>query len=191
MTRQIQVRYSYSERETSERPEQWWVPGSSTNLAGKFNGTLSLKSNIDSVFCPLAHRTGRQCCFPSPEQQFHTFDLAPDLTRVWNHIFLFSILSFLFSLLFFSAFLFSFPFSTLFLSSPLLSFPSSPSFLSFLPPFSFFLFLFFSFLFLFLFFFFLLLFCYIPWLSWNSMCRPGWPHTQRSVCFCLLTAGVN
>ena len=30
-----------------------------------------------------------------------------------------------------------------------------------------------------------------PWLSWNSHCRPGWPWTQRSTCFCLLIAGIN
>jgi hypothetical protein len=24
-----------------------------------------------------------------------------------------------------------------------------------------------------------------PWLSWNSLCRPGWPRTQRSTCLCL------
>ncbi|GAB1292464.1 Tripartite motif-containing 30C [Apodemus speciosus] len=23
------------------------------------------------------------------------------------------------------------------------------------------------------------------WLSWNSLCRPGWPPTQKSACFCL------
>ena len=21
-----------------------------------------------------------------------------------------------------------------------------------------------------------------PWLSWNSLCRPGWPRTQKSAC---------
>ena len=25
-----------------------------------------------------------------------------------------------------------------------------------------------------------------PWLSWNSLCRPGWPRTQKSACLCLL-----
>ena len=24
-----------------------------------------------------------------------------------------------------------------------------------------------------------------PWMSWNSLCRPDWPQTQRSSCFCL------
>ena len=24
------------------------------------------------------------------------------------------------------------------------------------------------------------------WLSWNSLCRPGWPRTQKSACFCFL-----
>jgi hypothetical protein len=24
-----------------------------------------------------------------------------------------------------------------------------------------------------------------PWSSWNSLCRPGWPWTQWSACFCL------
>jgi hypothetical protein len=24
------------------------------------------------------------------------------------------------------------------------------------------------------------------WLSWNLLCRPGWPWTQRSACFCVL-----
>ena len=28
-------------------------------------------------------------------------------------------------------------------------------------------------------------------LSWNSLCRPGWPHTQRSAYLCLLSAGVK
>ena len=23
------------------------------------------------------------------------------------------------------------------------------------------------------------------WLSWNSLCRPGWPQTQKSTCLCL------
>ena len=25
-------------------------------------------------------------------------------------------------------------------------------------------------------------FSVLPWLSWNSLCRPGWPQTQRSAC---------
>jgi hypothetical protein len=28
-----------------------------------------------------------------------------------------------------------------------------------------------------------------PWLSWNSICRPGWPPTQKSACLCLPSAG--
>jgi hypothetical protein len=24
-----------------------------------------------------------------------------------------------------------------------------------------------------------------PWLSWNSLCGPGWPQTQKSACLCL------
>jgi hypothetical protein len=42
------------------------------------------------------------------------------------------------------------------------------------------------------------LFCFLkqgfsvyPWLSWNSLCRPGWPQTQKSVCFCLPSAGIK
>ena len=30
-----------------------------------------------------------------------------------------------------------------------------------------------------------------PWLSWNSLCRPGWPHTQKSTCLCLPSAGIK
>jgi fatty acid desaturase len=30
-----------------------------------------------------------------------------------------------------------------------------------------------------------------PWLSWNSLCRPGWPQTQKSACFCLPIAGIK
>jgi hypothetical protein len=26
-------------------------------------------------------------------------------------------------------------------------------------------------------------------LSWNSLCRPGWPQTQKSACLCLPSAG--
>jgi hypothetical protein len=54
-----------------------------------------------------------------------------------------------------------------------------------------------SFLFLsffFFFFFVFLFFCFVfrdrvslcSWLSWNSLCRPGWPQTQKSTCLCLL-----
>jgi hypothetical protein len=27
--------------------------------------------------------------------------------------------------------------------------------------------------------------------SWNSLCRPGWPRTQKSACLCLPSAGVK
>jgi hypothetical protein len=44
----------------------------------------------------------------------------------------------------------------------------------------------------------LLLFCFSrqgssvwPWLSWNSLCRPGWPRTQKSACLCLPSAGIK
>jgi hypothetical protein len=30
-----------------------------------------------------------------------------------------------------------------------------------------------------------------PWLSWNSLCRPGWPPTQKSACLCLRSAGIK
>jgi hypothetical protein len=30
-----------------------------------------------------------------------------------------------------------------------------------------------------------------PWLSWNSLCRPGWPRTQKSACPCLPIAGIK
>ena len=29
------------------------------------------------------------------------------------------------------------------------------------------------------------------WLSWNSICRLGWPQTQRSTCLCLPRAGLS
>jgi hypothetical protein len=29
------------------------------------------------------------------------------------------------------------------------------------------------------------------WLSWNSLCRPGWPRTQKSACLCLPSAGIK
>jgi hypothetical protein len=28
-------------------------------------------------------------------------------------------------------------------------------------------------------------------LSWNSLCRPGWPQTQKSACLCLPSAGIK
>jgi hypothetical protein len=28
-------------------------------------------------------------------------------------------------------------------------------------------------------------------LSWNSLCRPGWPGTQKSTCLCLPSAGIK
>jgi hypothetical protein len=30
-----------------------------------------------------------------------------------------------------------------------------------------------------------------PWLSWNSLCGPGWPQTQKSPCLCLPSAGIK
>jgi hypothetical protein len=30
-----------------------------------------------------------------------------------------------------------------------------------------------------------------PWLSWNSLGRPGWPRTQKSACLCLPSAGIK
>ena len=30
-----------------------------------------------------------------------------------------------------------------------------------------------------------------PWLPWNSLCRPGWPQTQKSTCHCLPSAGIK
>jgi len=32
---------------------------------------------------------------------------------------------------------------------------------------------------------------FLTWLSWNSLCRPGWPQTQRSACLCLLNAEIK
>jgi hypothetical protein len=29
------------------------------------------------------------------------------------------------------------------------------------------------------------------WLSWNSLCRPGWPQTQKSACLCFSSAGIK
>jgi hypothetical protein len=34
-------------------------------------------------------------------------------------------------------------------------------------------------------------FSVLPWLSWNSLCRPGWPQTQKSTCLCLPSAGIK
>ena len=53
--------------------------------------------------------------------------------------------------------------------------------------------------FFFYFFFFLLFFFFSrqgfsvqPWLSWNnSLCRPGWPRTQKSTCLCLPSTGIK
>ena len=30
-----------------------------------------------------------------------------------------------------------------------------------------------------------------PWLFWNSLCRPGWPITQKFACLCLPSAGIK
>jgi hypothetical protein len=30
-----------------------------------------------------------------------------------------------------------------------------------------------------------------PWLSWNSLCRLGWPRTQKPACLCLPSAGIK
>jgi hypothetical protein len=30
-----------------------------------------------------------------------------------------------------------------------------------------------------------------PWLSWDWICRPGWPRTHRSACLCLPSAGTK
>jgi hypothetical protein len=29
------------------------------------------------------------------------------------------------------------------------------------------------------------------WLSWNLLCRPGWPRTQKSACLCLPSARIK
>jgi hypothetical protein len=34
-------------------------------------------------------------------------------------------------------------------------------------------------------------FLFVAWLSWNSLCRPGWPQTQKSTCLCLPSAGIK
>jgi hypothetical protein len=63
----------------------------------------------------------------------------------------------------------------------------------------------FSFNFLFFYFYFICLFVclfvclfrdraslYSPaWLSWNSLCRPGWPWTQKSACLCLPSTRIK
>jgi hypothetical protein len=49
----------------------------------------------------------------------------------------------------------------------------------------------FVFVFVFCFLFFAFFFSVYPWLSWNSLCRPGWPQTQKSVCLCLPSAGIK
>jgi hypothetical protein len=45
---------------------------------------------------------------------------------------------------------------------------------------------------IFFFFFFFLRqgFSVYPWLSWDSLCRPDWPQTQKSSCLCLPCAGI-
>ena len=30
-----------------------------------------------------------------------------------------------------------------------------------------------------------------PWLSWNSLCRPGWPRTQKFASLCPPSAGIK
>jgi hypothetical protein len=30
-----------------------------------------------------------------------------------------------------------------------------------------------------------------PWLSWNSLCRPYWSQTQKSICLCLPSARIK
>jgi hypothetical protein len=55
-------------------------------------------------------------------------------------------------------------------------------------------FLFFSFgvcLFVCLLFFLRQSFSVFAWLSWNSLCKPGWPGTQKSACLCLPSAGTK
>jgi hypothetical protein len=41
------------------------------------------------------------------------------------------------------------------------------------------------------FFFFFCLFLSVAQLSWNSLCRPGWPRTQKSACLCLPSPGIK
>jgi hypothetical protein len=53
---------------------------------------------------------------------------------------------------------------------------------------------FFGFCFLLLFIYFVFLrqcFSVQPWLSWNSLCRPGWPQTQKSTCLCPPGGGIK
>jgi hypothetical protein len=52
-------------------------------------------------------------------------------------------------------------------------------------------FLFVCFVYVFLFVFFETGFLCVAWLSWNSLCRPGWPRTQKSACLCLPSAGIK
>jgi hypothetical protein len=33
--------------------------------------------------------------------------------------------------------------------------------------------------------------CVALTVSWNSLCRPGWPRTQKSTCFCLLSTRIK
>jgi hypothetical protein len=30
-----------------------------------------------------------------------------------------------------------------------------------------------------------------PWLSWNLLCRSGWPKIKRSTCLCFERAGIK
>ena len=32
---------------------------------------------------------------------------------------------------------------------------------------------------------------YFSFFSWNSLCRPGWPRTQKSACLCFPSAGIK
>jgi hypothetical protein len=38
---------------------------------------------------------------------------------------------------------------------------------------------------------FVFVFVFETWLSWNSLCRLGWPQTQKSACLCLQSAGIK
>jgi hypothetical protein len=40
-------------------------------------------------------------------------------------------------------------------------------------------------------FFFEIGFLCIAVVSWYSLCRPGWPQTQKSACLCLPSAGIK
>ena len=48
-------------------------------------------------------------------------------------------------------------------------------------------------LFYFILFYFILRQCFSvqPWLSWNLLCRPGWPRTQKFACLCLPSAEIK